>query len=175
MNWEHLCTKASGISQSICQKRRSRYRQHLCLHIAAGMQGGIGASTNSVETGQAIGRNVLEKVHGNIWTSISSKGEMTGMTASPLVFTTIPPLFTLVGISACVLFLCLGFLLWRQSASKGPKAPPPVAKKTVIEEDDAVEDDSQKRVTVFFGTQTGTAEGFAKVSIGVMLLGSLRC
>lgn len=55
-------------------------------------------------------------------------------------------------------------LVWKSSsgskASKAPEPPRPLVVKKVIEEEEV--DDGKKKVTIFFGTQTGTAEGFAK-------------
>lgn len=59
-------------------------------------------------------------------------------------------------------------LLWRRSSDRSREVkqlavPKPV---TVVEEEDEFEVASGKtRVTIFYGTQTGTAEGFAKVDI----------
>lgn len=63
--------------------------------------------------------------------------------------------------SIAVLIGCVFFFLRRRSRAEravpSPK-PPPLMVNT---EPDG--DDGKKKVTIFFGTQTGTAEGFAKV------------
>lgn len=95
---------------------------------------------------------------------------MTATTELPTLAnpTVIPPVYFLFGASVAVLFLCLSLLLWRQSSSKGSKKasdhsrPRPVTEET--HEDDEPEDETRIKVTILFGTQTGTAEGFAKVS-----------
>nr|WHO15135.1 NADPH-cytochrome P450 reductase 1 [Alpinia oxyphylla] len=59
-----------------------------------------------------------------------------------------------------VLVGCAAIFFFRRSSGKKPAEPPkPLALKTQL---DAEEDQGKKKVTVFFGTQTGTAEGFAK-------------
>lgn len=63
--------------------------------------------------------------------------------------------------SIAVLIGCVVVLIWRRSNSQKPK--PIEVPKRVIEKLPELEiDDGTKKVTVFFGTQTGTAEGFAK-------------
>lgn len=65
------------------------------------------------------------------------------------------------------LAVLLGFavyLVWRRGAGSAKKAVEPpklVVPKSLSEAEE--EDDGKKKVTIFFGTQTGTAEGFAKV------------
>jgi NADPH-ferrihemoprotein reductase len=57
-------------------------------------------------------------------------------------------------------------LLWRRSSDRSREVKPLAVPKpvTVVEEEDEFEVESGKtRVTIFYGTQTGTAEGFAKV------------
>lgn len=65
--------------------------------------------------------------------------------------------------SVAVLIGCVVVLVWRRSSSqksaKAFEAPKTVVPK--IKEELEVDDGKQK-VTIFFGTQTGTAEGFAK-------------
>lgn len=66
--------------------------------------------------------------------------------------------------SIAVLIGCVVVLIWRRSNSNKSKqieVPKLVIKK--VPELDV--DDGKQKVTVFFGTQTGTAEGFAKVII----------
>ncbi|KAG4959093.1 hypothetical protein AAZX31_13G080000 [Glycine max] len=63
--------------------------------------------------------------------------------------------------SVAVLVGCFVVFIWRRSSS--PKAKPLEPPKRVIEKLPEIEvDDGTKKVTIFFGTQTGTAEGFAK-------------
>lgn len=65
--------------------------------------------------------------------------------------------------------MILGFvmLVWRRSLDKAREAKPVVslkaAKMEAEEEDDGEVESGKTKITVFFGTQTGTAEGFAKV------------
>ncbi|KAK8488502.1 hypothetical protein V6N11_045065 [Hibiscus sabdariffa] len=63
--------------------------------------------------------------------------------------------------SVALLFGCVVVLVWRRSGSQKPKQiiPP---KPLIVKDLDAEVDDGKKKVTIFFGTQTGTAEGFAK-------------
>ncbi|CAL5385337.1 unnamed protein product [Camellia sinensis] len=67
--------------------------------------------------------------------------------------------------SVAVLVGCVVVLLWRRSSahksSPAPEQSKPVTVKKEPETEPEVED-GNKKVTVFFGTQTGTAEGFSK-------------
>ncbi|KAK8501256.1 hypothetical protein V6N13_026958 [Hibiscus sabdariffa] len=63
--------------------------------------------------------------------------------------------------SIAVLIGCVVVFFWRRSASPKPKQLNP-PKPLVLKEPDLEVDDGKKKVTIFFGTQTGTAEGFAK-------------
>jgi NADPH-ferrihemoprotein reductase len=66
--------------------------------------------------------------------------------------------------SVAVLIGCVMVLIWRRAvgSSKKKVAEPPklVVPKAPAEPEEV--DDGKKKVTIFFGTQTGTAEGFAK-------------
>ncbi|KAK4431962.1 NADPH--cytochrome [Sesamum alatum] len=64
--------------------------------------------------------------------------------------------------SVAVLIGCVVVLAWRRgSAKKKPVEPPKLVLPKAVAEPEEV-DDGKKKVAVFFGTQTGTAEGFAK-------------
>ncbi|KAL2480920.1 NADPH--Cytochrome [Abeliophyllum distichum] len=65
--------------------------------------------------------------------------------------------------SVAVLIGCVVVLVWRRasgSAKKAEELPKLVIPKAVPQPEEV--DDGTKKVTIFFGTQTGTAEGFAK-------------
>ncbi|CAI9779637.1 unnamed protein product [Fraxinus pennsylvanica] len=66
--------------------------------------------------------------------------------------------------SVAVLIGCVVALVWRRaagSATKNAVEPPKLVVPKAVSEPEEV-DDGMKKVTIFFGTQTGTAEGFAK-------------
>ncbi|KAG0482427.1 hypothetical protein HPP92_010511 [Vanilla planifolia] len=72
-------------------------------------------------------------------------------------------LLTLLATSVAVLVGCVVLLLWRRSAGQKYNGKVEPTRSVAIRE--ALEqevDDGKKKVTIFFGTQTGTAEGFAK-------------
>lgn len=71
-------------------------------------------------------------------------------------------LVALLATSVAVLVGCVVVLVWRRSGSpKSGAVQPP--KPLIVKEPEPEVDDGKKKVTIFFGTQTGTAEGFAKV------------
>ncbi|KAG6532905.1 hypothetical protein ZIOFF_006764 [Zingiber officinale] len=72
-------------------------------------------------------------------------------------------LIDVVSIIIAVLVGCMAiFFVWRSSGRKPVEPPKPLMVKTQM---DIEEDQGKKKVTVFFGTQTRTAEGFAKVLV----------
>nr|GMC61132.1 NADPH--cytochrome P450 reductase-like [Ipomoea batatas] len=72
-------------------------------------------------------------------------------------------LMAMLTTSVAVLVGCVFVLMWRRASSSAKKAvePPNLAAPKAAEETEEA-DDGRKKVTIFFGTQTGTAEGFAK-------------
>lgn len=74
-------------------------------------------------------------------------------------------LLLLLTTSVAVLIACVFVFVWRRSNHKSSKSFEPVkfVRPKVEPEDEQVDDHGNKKVTIFFGTQTGTAEGFAKV------------
>ncbi|XP_010254555.1 PREDICTED: NADPH--cytochrome P450 reductase-like [Nelumbo nucifera] len=72
--------------------------------------------------------------------------------------------FILIFTTSVAVLVGLVFFIWkRSSAPEKPAKPVVVLKPSSLEEEDEVEVDPGKtKVTIFFGTQTGTAEGFAK-------------
>ena len=66
--------------------------------------------------------------------------------------------------SVAVLIGCAVVLVWKRSSGRRSgkvfEAPKVAAAKV---EPEVEVDDGKKKVTIFYGTQTGTAEGFAKV------------
>nr|ABB88839.2 NADPH cytochrome P450 reductase [Stevia rebaudiana]UUV61159.1 codon optimized SrCPR [synthetic construct]WCF76105.1 cytochrome P450 reductase [synthetic construct] len=75
-------------------------------------------------------------------------------------------LLTLFTTSFAVLIGCLVFLMWRRSSSK-KLVQDPVPQVIVVKkkEKESEVDDGKKKVSIFYGTQTGTAEGFAKALV----------
>lgn len=99
---------------------------------------------------------------------------MDALNASESGELTIPPslkmlvenreLLTLFTTSVAVLIGCFVVLVWRRSSTKKPVQELEPMKIVVPKREKEPEvDDGKKKVTIFFGTQTGTAEGFAKV------------
>ncbi|KAG6487600.1 hypothetical protein ZIOFF_056190 [Zingiber officinale] len=69
-------------------------------------------------------------------------------------------LIVVLSIVIAVLVGCVAiFFVWRSSGTKPTEPPKPLVVKTQM---DTEEDQGKKKVTVFFGTQTRTVEGFAK-------------
>ncbi|XP_052183697.1 NADPH--cytochrome P450 reductase-like [Diospyros lotus] len=74
-----------------------------------------------------------------------------------------PDLLVILTTAVAVLIGFLLVLVWRRSSSaKKVKAVSPPTPVIVKPDPEVEEDDGKKKVTILFGTQTGTAEGFAK-------------
>lgn len=68
--------------------------------------------------------------------------------------------------------------LWKRSTDRGKENKPVVFPKLVLaaaEDEEEEVDPTKVKVTVFFGTQTGTAEGFAKVCGNDIKISTLLC
>jgi len=72
-------------------------------------------------------------------------------------------LLVLLTTSLAVLVGCGVALLARRSAAAPPRAAAAARPLAAKPRDEPDPDDGRQRVVIFFGTQTGTAEGFAKV------------
>lgn len=77
---------------------------------------------------------------------------------------------SVIVIAATSIAVLIGLLVivWRRSSDGSKEVKPVAALKLPIsskEEDEDLVDSDKTRVTILFGTQTGTAEGFAKVRL----------
>ncbi|XP_010046982.2 NADPH--cytochrome P450 reductase 2 [Eucalyptus grandis] len=68
-----------------------------------------------------------------------------------------------LAILTTIIALLIGWVAfrWSRSGSQKPRSFEP-PKPLIVKETEPEADDGKKKVTIFFGTQTGTAEGFAK-------------
>lgn len=89
--------------------------------------------------------------------------------SNPLVNKDNSQLFVVLGTSAAVFISCVALLIWRRGSACDPdcKKADQLREKSLKplkrhEEEVPEQDDGKKKIMVFFGTQTGTAEGFAK-------------
>lgn len=86
-----------------------------------------------------------------------------------------PDSLKMILVTSVALFVgCVFLYLWRFSSSSssgnisGKRIEP--LKPLIVKKDADEADDGKKKVTIFFGTQTGTAEGFAKVTAPPLFL-----
>ncbi|GMH03985.1 hypothetical protein Nepgr_005824 [Nepenthes gracilis] len=71
--------------------------------------------------------------------------------------------FMVLTTAIAVVIGCVFFLIWKRSDGlKSSKKAVELPKPFTVKEPEVEIDDGKKKVTIFFGTQTGTAEGFAK-------------
>lgn len=95
---------------------------------------------------------------------IKSLASLLGLAESDVVIVT-TSVAVLIGLSF--------FIAWRRSSNQSRELKPIVPSKVLPVEDEEEEVEGKTKVTVFFGTQTGTAEGFAKViQFSYFILGS---
>ncbi|RWR75310.1 hypothetical protein CKAN_00368600 [Cinnamomum micranthum f. kanehirae] len=94
---------------------------------------------------------------------IQGKSDLLDSSGAAAIFGNNRQVLVVLTTSIAVLIGCVFLFFWRRSngqkSVKATEAPKPLILK---EETEPEVDDGKKKVTVFFGTQTGTAEGFAK-------------
>ncbi|XP_010259920.1 PREDICTED: NADPH--cytochrome P450 reductase [Nelumbo nucifera] len=86
-------------------------------------------------------------------------------TSSEAVFIENKEFLMILTTSIAVLIGCVVLFVWRRSTGQKASKVVEVPKPVIVKEPEPEFDDGKKKVTVFFGTQTGTAEGFAKALV----------
>eukprot|EP00250_Pteridium_aquilinum_P012853 c20985_g1_i2 orf=310-1998(+) len=125
------------------------------------MQGDASVSSNSVETG-IMGRSHLDY----LLALVESSDDLSKLKIGPFSVVSDSSLFVAFGFSAAALLVSITLLFWRRaswrtSLSSVQSAPIKLVAE-ISQPQLEPEDPTKKKVTVFYGTQTGTAEGFAK-------------
>eukprot|EP00249_Psilotum_nudum_P008247 c21139_g1_i1 orf=367-2505(+) len=117
----------------------------------------ISAATNSVKTDQVLIRNLFEVSHVNgVFRIAGSKAGLDAISyPSSLLF---------VGGCLGAFLLYIGLLLWKRVGVRklAIKEVPEQKKLEIKPPKSEVVDESKQKVKILFGTQTGTAEAFAK-------------
>uniref|UniRef100_A0A0C9S5L9 NADPH--cytochrome P450 reductase n=1 Tax=Wollemia nobilis TaxID=56998 RepID=A0A0C9S5L9_9CONI len=121
-------------------------------------------NSNTVESAQGLGKSLLEisRLDHILALLLNGKGDLGAMAGSALVLRENQQLLMILTSVLVALIGCVVLFVWRKGGSEGQKQPPKPTPLMRDEEDEEEEDSDRKKVTVFFGTQTGTAEGFAK-------------
>lgn len=92
----------------------------------------------------------------------TEQSNMSSDSGEPAVFAENREFLMILTTSIALLIGCIMVFVWRKSfGQKSSKVQEPL-KPLIVKEPEVEVDDGKKKVTVFFGTQTGTAEGFAK-------------
>ncbi|XP_077217244.1 NADPH--cytochrome P450 reductase-like [Tasmannia lanceolata] len=79
-----------------------------------------------------------------------------------VIFTNNREFLMILTTSIAVLIGCVFVFVWRRSSGEKSSIVVEARKQLIVKEQDPDLDGGKKKVTIFFGTQTGTAEGFAK-------------
>ncbi|XP_002978784.2 NADPH--cytochrome P450 reductase 1 isoform X2 [Selaginella moellendorffii] len=87
-----------------------------------------------------------------------------GLESLPVLLSDVSSLVLVLAVSASALIVSIVLLFWRNAPAKKEEEKK-MFKKPTIEVEPEDDDPDKKKVSVFFGTQTGTAEGFAKAIV----------
>ncbi|KAH9329210.1 hypothetical protein KI387_001318 [Taxus chinensis] len=129
------------------------------------MGSALSLSSNSVQSALEASTTVYEKSQlVRLWTLINggNKGELSTIAAQKFDPSNVPASFLALGFTV-LLGLILGFFLLRRPRSGGKNVEIKAKNfKIEVPKIEEAEEADKKKVAVFFGTQTGTAERFAQ-------------